>query len=95
MACPQQLQELMLTIRQILVKENDHSSENRAALLLMVELADNNYEIKDTQLKQFYVSHIASISFEYPFCQEKLKVVTETMTENGNDRLIICIKLYY
>lgn len=72
----------MLIIRQILVKES--SSQNRAMLLLMIELVNNKYEIKDISLKHFYLSNIKGLSFEYPFCQKELRIVAETKTENGN-----------
>jgi len=78
-----------MTIRQILLKEN-YTSQNRAVLLLMIELANNAYEIKDPQLKHFYVSNIKSFSFEYPFSQVELKVIAKTKTEYGNV-YIMCI----
>lgn len=68
----------------MLVKENLHSPENYAALLLIIELANNDYEIKDTQVKHFYFSNIKSLSFEPPFSQEELRVIATTKTENGN-----------
>lgn len=77
-----------MTIRKLLVKENLHSSENYAALLLVIELANNDYEIKDTQLKHFYFSNIKSLSFEHPYSQEELKVIATMKTENGNDYLL-------
>lgn len=83
--CPDQLENLMLIIRQILVKENSYSSQNRAMLLLMIELVNNKYEIKDIQLRNFYLSNIKTLSFEYPFSQKELRVVAEAKTENDND----------
>lgn len=80
--CPNQLESLMITIRQMLVKET--SSQNRVMLLLMIELVNNNYEIKD-EVKHFYVSNIKTLSFEYPFSQEELRVVAETKIENENE----------
>lgn len=77
-----------MIIRKLLVKENLHSPENYAALLLVIELANNGYEIKDTQVKHFYFSNIKSLSFEHPFSQEELKVIVTTKTENGNDYLL-------
>lgn len=76
-----------MTIRQALLKENSDHSRNRAVLLLLVELANSNYEIKDitsdTHLKQFYTSNIKSLIFDYPFYKEELKASSEI--ENGND----------
>lgn len=69
----------------MLVKET--SSQNRVMLLLMIELVNNNYEIKD-EVKHFYVSNIKTLSFEYPFSQEELRVVAETKIENGNGTLL-------
>ncbi|XP_011049883.1 PREDICTED: uncharacterized protein LOC105143326 [Acromyrmex echinatior] len=83
-ACPGGLDSLIMTIRQLLVKENLYSSENNAALLLIIELANNDYEIKDTRLKHFYFSNIKSLSFEPPFFHEELKVILTTKTENDN-----------
>ncbi|XP_029670515.1 uncharacterized protein LOC115239867 [Formica exsecta] len=83
--CPDRLENLMLIIRQMLVKENNYSSQNRAMLLLMIELVNNKYEINDIQLKHFYLSNIKSLSFEYPFSQKELRVVAETKTENDNE----------
>ncbi|XP_050444852.1 uncharacterized protein LOC126848209 [Cataglyphis hispanica] len=81
--CPDRFENLMLIIRQILVKES--SSQNRAMLLLMIELVNNKYEIKDMSLKHFYLSNIKGLSFEYPFSQKELKIVAETKTENDNE----------
>lgn len=72
----------------MLVKENSYSSKNRAVLLLMIELVNNNYEIKDIPLKHFYLSNIKTLSFEYPFSQKELRVVTEAKIENGNGTLL-------
>ncbi|KAL6262491.1 hypothetical protein P5V15_007575 [Pogonomyrmex californicus] len=83
MACPEELENLIMTIRQLIVKENFHNPENNAALLLIVELANNGYEIKDTQVQHFYLSNIKSISFEHPFSHEELKVIA-TKIENDN-----------
>ncbi|KYQ53087.1 hypothetical protein ALC60_07815 [Trachymyrmex zeteki] len=83
-ACPGGLESLIMTIRQLLVKENLHSPENYAALLLIIELSNNDYEIKDTRLKHFYFSNIKSLSFEPPFFHEELKVILTTKTENDN-----------
>lgn len=78
-----------MTIRQLLIKENLHSPENYAALLLVIELANNDYEIKDTRVKHFYLSNIKSLSFEHPFSDEELKVIATSKTEeNGNDNLV-------
>lgn len=77
-----------MTIRKLLVKENLHSPENYAALLLMIELANNDYEIKDKQVKHFYFSNIKTLSFEHPYSQEELKVIAATKTENGNNYLL-------
>lgn len=77
----------MITIRQALLKENSDHSRNRAMLLLLIELANNNYEIKDTHLKQFYTTHIKSLMFEYPFSKEELKMETGIKNANGNDTL--------
>lgn len=82
--CPNRLESLMITVRQILIKETNYSSQNRAMLLLMIELVNNNYEIKD-ELKLFYLSNIKTLSFEYPFSQRELRVVTETQIENDNE----------
>ncbi|XP_024884570.1 uncharacterized protein LOC112462783 [Temnothorax curvispinosus] len=82
-ACPGGLESLIMTIRQLLVKENLHNPENYAALLLVIELANNDYEIKDTRVKHFYFSNIKSLSFEHPFTHEELKVIA-TKTENDN-----------
>lgn len=79
----------MLTIRQMMVKED--GSQNRAMLLLMIELANNNYEIKDIHLKEFYISNIKHLSFESPFSQEDLKVITKPKTGNSNNLLIIIV----
>ncbi|CAL1686867.1 unnamed protein product [Lasius platythorax] len=84
-ACPNRLESLMIIIRQMLVKENSYSSKNRAVLLLMIELVNNNYEIKDIPLKHFYLSNIKTLSFEYPFSQKELRVVTEAKIENDNE----------
>lgn len=54
-------------------------------LLLMIELVNNNYEIKDMQLKHFYLSNIKTLSFEYPFSQKELRVVVEAKIENDNE----------
>ncbi|EZA59946.1 hypothetical protein DMN91_000381 [Ooceraea biroi] len=78
--CPEQLNSLIMTIRNILLRDNSYNSQNRAALLLMIELANNAYEIKDRQLKEFYLSSIKSLSFKHPFSQAELKVVAETKT---------------
>lgn len=80
-ACSERLKNLMLTIRQMMVKED--GSQNRAMLLLMIELANNNYEIKDIHLKEFYISNIKHLSFESPFSQEDLKVITKPKTGNN------------
>ncbi|KAL0099648.1 hypothetical protein PUN28_019800 [Cardiocondyla obscurior] len=82
-SCPEDLKTLIMAIRQLLVKENLHSPENYAILLLVIELANNNYEITDTQLKQFYMTNIKSLSFNHPFSLVELKVVP-TKTENEN-----------
>lgn len=73
-----------MTVRQALLKENSDQSQNRAVLLLLIELANNNYEIKDTCLKQFYTSNIKSLIFEFPFSKEELQVDSESNTGNGN-----------
>lgn len=78
----------MLIIRQLLVKENSYSSQHRAMLLLMIELVNNKYEIKNIQLREFYLSNIKTFSFEYPFSQKELKIVAEAKTENGNGTLL-------
>lgn len=94
-SCPKQLQEFMMTIRQALLKENSDNSQNRAMLLLLIELANNKYEIKNIQLRQFYTSNIKSLIFEYPFSKEELRM--ETKTGNGNDNLLSfkgCTELY-
>lgn len=83
--CPDRLENLMLIIRQLLVKENSYSSQYRAMLLLMIELVNNKYEIKDVQLKEFYLSNIKAFSFEYPFSQKELRIVAQAKTENDNE----------
>ncbi|XP_011870060.1 PREDICTED: uncharacterized protein LOC105563240 [Vollenhovia emeryi] len=83
-ACPGGLESLIMTIRQLVVKENLYSPENYAALLLVIELANNDYEIKDTRVKHFYFSNIKSLSFEHPFTHEEIKVVVTSKTENDN-----------
>lgn len=88
MTCSEGLESLIMTIRQLLVKGNFHNPENYSALLLVIELANNNYEIKDMQVKHFYLSNIKSLSFEYPFSHKELKVVATTKTENGNNYLL-------
>ncbi|XP_011700099.1 PREDICTED: uncharacterized protein LOC105457238 isoform X2 [Wasmannia auropunctata] len=82
-ASPGGLESLIMTIRQLVVKDNLQSPENYAALLLIIELANNNYEIKDA-VKHFYFSNIKSLSFEPPFSHEELKVVAAIKTENDN-----------
>lgn len=78
----------MMKIRQALLKESSGCSQSRAALLLLIELANNGYEIKNTRLKEFYTSNIKSLIFEYPFFKEELKVTAETkIGTNGNDNL--------
>ncbi|XP_029176242.1 uncharacterized protein LOC114944491 [Nylanderia fulva] len=78
--CPSRLENLILIIRQMLVKENSYISQYRAMLLLIIELVNNNYEIKD-ELKQFYISNIKTISFEYPFSQKEVRVETKIETD--------------
>ncbi|XP_028050821.1 uncharacterized protein LOC105836270 [Monomorium pharaonis] len=93
-ACPGGLENLIMTIRQLLVKENLQSPENYAALLLVIELVNNDYEIKDTRVKHFYFSNIKSLSFEHPFSHEELKVIATTENDNqlreveNNQRII-------
>ncbi|XP_032684414.1 uncharacterized protein LOC116850338 isoform X2 [Odontomachus brunneus] len=84
-AGPKQLEEFLMIIRQALLKENSDNSRNRAVLLLLIDLAYNNYEIKDTHLKEFYTSNIKSLIFDYPFYKEEFKVGPETETKIGND----------
>ncbi|XP_011150064.1 uncharacterized protein LOC105189564 [Harpegnathos saltator] len=87
-ACPEQLDEFIMTIRQALLKENSDCPQNRAMLLLLIELANNNYEIKNACLRQFYISNIKTLTFEYPFSKEELKFSDkETKIENvvGNN----------
>lgn len=84
----------MLIIRQLLVKENSYSSQYRAMLLLMIELVNNKYEIKDVQLKEFYLSNIKAFSFEYPFSQKELRIVAQAKTENGNG-ILVNVKLMF
>lgn len=61
----------------------DKNLINRTVLLLMIELANNNFEIMNTQVKHFYQSNIKTISFEHPFSREEIKVIAEAKTENG------------
>ncbi|KYM98695.1 PREDICTED: uncharacterized protein LOC108777428 [Cyphomyrmex costatus] len=84
--CPNGLENLIMTIRQLIIDENfpKLSPENYAALLLIVELANNDYEIKDTRLINFYFSNIKSLSFESPSSQKQLKMIVTTKTENDN-----------
>jgi len=82
--CPEGLENLIMTIRQLLIKENFHSPESYAPLLLIIELANNDYELKDARVKHFYFSNIKSISFEHPFTHDELKVIATTKTENDN-----------
>lgn len=75
----------MLKIRQLLVNQS-YSPQYRAMLLLMIELVNNKYEIKNIQLREFYLSKIKPFSFEFP--QKELKIVAEAKTENGNGTLL-------
>lgn len=78
----------------MLVQDKNYNFINRTVLLLMVELANNNYEITNSQVKHFYQSNIKTISFEHPFSQEETKVVAETKTENGTYMYIYNDNLY-
>ncbi|XP_014481312.1 PREDICTED: uncharacterized protein LOC106747862 [Dinoponera quadriceps] len=86
-ACPEQLVEFIIKIKQALIKEKSEHSRNRAMLLLVIDLANNHYEIKDTRLRQLYTSNIKTLIFEYPFFKKELEADTETKIGNvlGND----------
>lgn len=79
---PDELKSLIMIVRRILITRYDYSPEVHSMLLLMIDLANNDYEIKDTQLKEFYLLSISFLSTVYPFSQ---KEKIDTKTENGND----------
>lgn len=66
----------MMKIRKILVKEN-LTPEDRAMLLLTIELTSNNYQVPELEIKYFYLSIIKTISFDYPFTLDPVKVIME------------------
>lgn len=91
-ACPEQLNSLIMTIRQLLL--NSQNCQSNTILLLIIELANNSYEIKDPQVKQFYVSNIKSLSFEYPFSQVEVKVIVDTKTDEYGNNTVHIIYVY-